>query len=336
MKLNDEADWPPIDWEKIGPKQAGRGRGINRLPDMPGLPDDPRLSAAGTYGGRIQRLVLKVLLEHEARGEIPTNGRFVFYELEQQGHVTKPKQGKRYGSGGQFSEQNVINALIVLRELGVIPWDWVEDETRTLHEWAYADSVAEFVHHHVEYARINPWPDVPPLLLVESRSLGGVLREMTSDYLVGIAPTNGQVGGFLHTKIGPALRNDRVVLYLGDEDLQGHQIEDNTRCVLEQLKGRPIDWRRIAITPEQIVQYGLGDRFVLKKDNRYKPPRTHRAWETEVLGQGVVRQIVRNALDDLLPEPLEDVLEREEEQRDEIRDLLAEHLGCAMTNMGRR
>ena len=50
-------------------------------------------------------------------------------------------------------------------------------------------------------------------MLVESRSLGRVLRAMTSEYLCSIAATNGQVGGFLHTEVAPILqRNDRVVL----------------------------------------------------------------------------------------------------------------------------
>jgi hypothetical protein len=46
-------------------------------------------------------------------------------------------------------------------------------------------------------------------MLVESRSLGRVLRAMTSEYLCSIAATNGQVGGFLHTEVAPILqRND--------------------------------------------------------------------------------------------------------------------------------
>jgi hypothetical protein len=319
MKTTNDEDWPDIDWSEL---QANKAE-AKGMAYMPGLPDDPRLSAAHTYGGRMQRLVWQVLLGHEARGEIPTNGRFVFYELEQAGHVTKPQKGKRYGSGGEFSEQNVINGLIELRELGVIPWDWIEDETRSLAEWEYADTVAEFVRNQVDYARINPWAGEPPLLLVESRSLGGVLREMTSDYLVGIAATNGQVGGFLHTKVGPVLQgNDRVVLYLGDEDLQGHQIEANTKSVLEKVAGRPIDWTRIAITPEQIEANNLGERFVLKKDKRYKPPREFRAWETEILGQGFVQQLVRTALDKLLPEPLKVVRQREARQRELVDEAL--------------
>jgi hypothetical protein len=267
-------------------------------------------------------LVLGVLLDHEASGELPTSGRFVFYELEGQGHVHKSRKGQsRRGHAGDFREQDVTDALTRLRDSGVVPWEWIEDETRALHEWEHAPSIAEYVQRAVDYARINPWPGEPPLLLVESRSLGGVLRAMTAEYLVGIAATNGQVGGFLHTKIAPALAdNDRAVLYLGDWDHQGHQIEQNTRAVLEQAAARGIGWTRIALTESQISERHLAPTW--KLDSRYRPPLEHEAWEAEQLGQGTIQAIVRDALDELLPRPLDDVLEQEQRQRDRVAALL--------------
>ena len=43
-------------------------------------------------------------------------------------------------------------------------------------------------------------------ILCESRSLAGVLRPIAYRYTVPVAATNGQVGGFLHTEVGPLLR----------------------------------------------------------------------------------------------------------------------------------
>ena len=265
--------------------------------------------------GSLQRIVLALLEEHREKGELPTNGRFVFYELEQRGVVRKSRAGEsRRGRVADLPrEQDVTDALTWLRAAGLVPWAWIEDETRTLHQWEYAATVAEFVAGQVEWARINPWRGLPPLLLVESRSLGGVLRSLAAEYLCPLAATNGQVGGFLHTDIVPLLDgNDREVKYLGDLDLQGGQIEGNTRDVLERLTGERA-WTRIAITAEQVAERGLEP--VLKKDHRYRPAREHEAWETEALGQGTVTALVRDALDRMLPEPLRDVQERERAER---------------------
>lgn len=270
----------------------------------------------------MQRAVLDVLERHRDNGELPTSGRFVFYELESAGVVRKSTRGEsRRGSVDDPREQEVTDALMRLRETGIVPWSWIVDETRTLHEWQYASTVAGYVRSSVENARINPWPGEPPLLLVEDRATAGVLRVMTAEYLCGIAATNGQVGGFLHTEVAPVLRdNDRAVLYLGDWDHQGRQIEENTRDVLERAAGRPIDWTRIAITTSQIAERGLTPRW--KQDHRYRPPLEHEAWEAEALGQGTIQRLVRDVLDAMLPEPLDDVVDREQEQRDAIAQLL--------------
>ena len=47
------------------------------------------LSSPNTKAGRLQRACLELLHEHERNGDIPTNGRFLFYELEQRGVIPK-------------------------------------------------------------------------------------------------------------------------------------------------------------------------------------------------------------------------------------------------------
>jgi hypothetical protein len=299
------------------------GRGGMRSRNITDGEIDPRLSAPDSAKGRMQRIVLDVLRSHDAKDELPTSGRFVFYELEGRGLVRKSSRGEsRRGSTDDPREQEVTDALTRLRDIGVVPWWWVVDETRVLYQWEHATTVADYLLGAVDRARVNPWRGAPPLLLVESRSLGGVLRAMTAEYLCSIAATNGQAGGFLHTEIVPILTdNDRAVLYLGDWDHQGHQIEANTRRVLERAAGRDIGWTRLAITAEQIAERGLIP--VWKRDNRYHPALEHEAWEAEALGQSAIVRLVREALDALLPEPLPDVLEREDQQRRLIRVHLA-------------
>ena len=283
---------------------------------------DDLLSRPDTCADRLQRAAYQLLLDHEASGEIPTNGRFIFYELYGHGVVFKRPPGEpRRGTSDRPGPMELTEALTVLRKLGLIPWDWIVDETRTLHYWRSASSVADYLRDSLDLARINPWEGEPPLLIVESRSLGGVLRSHMRRYLVPIAATNGQVGGFLHTDLVPLLAGaERPVIYLGDLDLQGEQIEDNTRSVIEEELGRTVEWERIAITMDQVEEHSL--TALDKADHRYRPAKTYEAWECEALGQREIIDLVTAALDRLLPEPLTDVLEREEDQRAELEEML--------------
>ena len=157
-----------------------------------------------------------------------------------------------------------------------------------------------------------------PTIITESRSLAGVLRAMCEDYRTRICSTNGQCGGFLHTRVAKILRPGDRVGYLGDYDLSGGHIEANTRKVLEEAIGGELDWERLALTREQVDQYALPS--ITKRDGRFKGDGgLHEAVETEALSQTRIVRIVRDWLDGLLPQPLDQVLAREEHERERLR-----------------
>jgi hypothetical protein len=262
----------------------------------------------------LREALLQLLAEHERDGALPTSNRFLYYELIARGIVSKERRGARR------PDQDANDALTHLRENGLIPWDWIVDETRTLLDYSGSPSIKEAVLDYLPSARLDLWQGKIILVLTESRSLAGVLRQIAWDYRIRIASTNGQCGGFLHTTIAPLLRDGDVppqVLYLGDYDLAGNQIEANTRSVLEQDAG-DLDWTRIALTAEQVEQYDLPT--IEKRDRRYNDGHPHLAVETEALSQKLIVDLLEAELTALLPEPLERVHEREARQRRALRN----------------
>jgi hypothetical protein len=167
---------------------------------------------------------------------------------------------------------------------------------------------------------LDPWRGRVPLILTESRSLAGVLRHIVREYRARSAATNGQCGGFLRTDVAPTLKPGDEVGYLGDLDLSGSHIEENTRRVLEREIGGALSWERIALTRLQVAAYSLP--VIIKHDRRYRDGDPHEAVETEAISQRVLIDILRAYLTNLLSEPLERVLEREQRQRVRIARLL--------------
>jgi hypothetical protein len=276
-----------------------------------------------TQIGRLRQACYDKLLQHERDGAIPTNGRFIFYELEQDGVIPKAYLNGDGTKRARTPAQNISDALLDLREAGLIPWDWIIDETREVSVWRSAKSLLDYIIDATEYARIDCWGDqLAPLTICESRATAGVLNRIGAEYLAPIAGTGGQCGGFLVTDVVPLLHgNSRQALYIGDLEIGGpaDQIEDNTRRYLEKHAGRSIDWTRIALTQAQVeANARLLDLVIEKTDRRTKPPRSYNAVECEAVGQVVLEQIFRNVLDRLLPEPLEAVLIREAAERETL------------------
>ena len=139
-------------------------------------------------------------------------------------------------------------------------WDWIIDETRSLDDYTGYPTIKQGALSDLPHIVLDPWRDRAPLVLTESRSLAGVLRSLTRDYACRIAATNGQCGGFLRTDIETDGCNAAGrVLYLGDLDLAGDQIEANTRGVLEREVGGALHWERLALTEQQVADVQLAD-----------------------------------------------------------------------------
>jgi hypothetical protein len=254
----------------------------------------------------------------------------VFYELEQRGIVPKAYRDASGNKRARTPAQDISDATMRLRQLGLVPWWWILDESRDVTVPRYAVTVYEYVLDTVELARINCWDgQLPPLIICEARATRGVLERIVYEYLCPITATGGQCGGHIVNEIVPLLKdNDRKVLYIGDCEVDGpgDQIEANTRTYIEQHTGRTFTsetWIKVALTVEQVNRSPRLRRLVIDKiDHRYKPPRPYQAIECEAVGQMALERMLRARLDALLPEPLADVLVREERQQAKVRRAL--------------
>ena len=293
------------------------------------------------YATKIETLrqaLLTLLAQHEFDDTLPTSARFLFYELVADGTISKkgivagfePRDGKAPAR----ADSDVINALTSLRKDRKIPWDWIVDETRQLESYVGPATMKAGLDAYLSAVRTDPWDGYAPLILTESRSLAGALRSLASEYQVRIAATNGQVGGFLHTDVVPALikpARDRLhpdkavrmrklqILYAGDWDLAGNDIESNTQDVIEEY--RQVEWDRMLLTAQQVTQYALP--VIQKSDSRFKNGGTHDAVECEALSQKLIVQIVQSHLDALLPAPLASFEAADDLERDRLRNLLS-------------
>ena len=188
----------------------------------------------------------------------------------------------------------------------MIPWGAIIDETREVEEATGYTSVAEGTRRVLEQITLDRWNGDPPFLIMESRSLGGALREICTNYGVAFAATNGQVGGFFIPMSSRGWKPTPRPL-LRRLDLAGNDIEANTRRVLEHEVGA-LRWERLMLTAAQVKRYKLPS--IARTDNRFNNGGAHEAVETRALSQSSMVQLLRSRLGRLLPEPLDRVLER--------------------------
>src|SRR5262249_34451818 len=153
--------------------QAAEAR--TRTPEPIGrrrLPGNAMRKAASKIGA-LRELLFKLLQKHKRDDAIPTNARFLFYELVQSGDLSKEQKPRVDDKKGRRPDQDLHDALTDLREGDRIPWKWIVDETRSLEDYTGYASVKAGVLAKLPYIKLDPWKSRAPLILTESRSLLG-------------------------------------------------------------------------------------------------------------------------------------------------------------------
>jgi hypothetical protein len=271
----------------------------------------------GSKAERIERALLDELRALRADALLPTSGRFLFYRLESLRVVERQALGSDGRPRGRQPRQDVADVLTDLREARVVAMDEVVDRTRGVLDLRGFASLEQAAERWIAQAPLDPWDGDAPMLWVESESLAGVLEPLAIEYRVPVVPLRGQGGTWLLGADVPRfVRDGTRVLYLGDLDLSGGQIEQSARARAEAYAGVELDWRRLALTERQARRYRLAP--IVKSDRRYRPVRWHEAIETEALDQRVLVRIVREALNRLLPRPLVEVVGDEQAERERL------------------
>jgi hypothetical protein len=236
--------------------------------------------------------------------------------------------------------------LAVYREHGIMPFQWITDNTRTRFQADLYDSKDAALREIARLYRRDLWrsQDRHVEVWCESDSIAGVLDDITWDYGVALLPCRGQAPKrFVWDSAQAYAQASKPVLclYVGDFDPNGldigKSVEERLRWYLPPGDRVDVEFRRLAIEPQQVHYLGLvghsvnpnvshkqRDRFFSACD-AYGIPRE--AVEAEALDPVILRAMVKGAIEACI-DPRQWALELAVEEA-ERRDLFAMIGGAA-------
>jgi hypothetical protein len=195
----------------------------------------------------------------------PITGRGIGYKLFTAGWI--PSMDRR-------PMQQVYRLLKEARERGMIPWEWIVDETRDLERVSCWQNPAAFVRTVRRAYRRDFWGQQPVRVEVwsEKGTIRGVLAPVLDEYGVGFRVMHGFSGAT--TIYDVAQDNDGrelVVLYCGDWDPSGmwmseHDLPDR----LAKYGGDHVSVKRVALTKPDLKKLPSFPAKDKQKDPRYE------------------------------------------------------------------
>jgi hypothetical protein len=199
--------------------------------------------------------------------------------------------------------QRVYRLLKLAREQGMIPWEWIVDETRELERASSWDDPAAFVRTVSRAYRRDFWNQQPVRIEVwsEKGTVRGVLSPILDKYGVGFLPVHGFNSATSTHNIsvsddGRPLLN----LYVGDYDPSGMCMSEvDLPARFDKYGGDHVSIKRIALRQEHLPDLPSFPASDKRKDPRYPwfvRNYGHRCWELDALDPNDLRAMVEKAI----------------------------------------
>ena len=235
----------------------------------------------------IQDAVLKIFGELEPRLTV----RQIYYALTVRGVIPKTEAGYRK-TGYQLGR---------MRELGIIPYGWIADNTR----WKikpHSDNSLEDALARWQYSyRRDLWNDQSDYveIWVEKDALAGVMSSITDEYDVPLYVARGYSSKtFLYeaAEYIKAIGKPTYIYHFGDHDPSGVDAAYKIRDGLIE-HGADVHFERVAVTLDQIKAMNLPTRPTKRSDPRSKGWGDKPSVELDALPAPVLRELVRECIE---------------------------------------
>jgi hypothetical protein len=227
-------------------------------------------------------------------------------------------------------------ALNRARLAGMVDWDAIEDRTRDVQSNSHWDSPSDIVRASANQYEIDKWEGQPYMVeaWIEKVALIGVIEEPCGDLDITFCACKGYSSQSEMWRAGQRLvtairrRNQiPVILHFGDHDPSGMQmtadIEGRLRMFVEHHTDRhEIIVRRVALTMDQVEQYGPPDNTAKQTDPRYPDyveAYGEACWELDALSPPDLVELVRTSVLEYRDEELWDArVAQEAEERGQL------------------
>lgn len=241
----------------------------------------------------------------------------------------------------QSQYQYLSESMKEARIDGRIPWDALEDRTRAtdagdhtyLDPTKRVDRNLEWFENTAERHYYPRWhgQDVYLEVWVEKEALAGIFGAICEELKVTTYPCRGYSSVTMLKDAAERFRKavesgrDPLILYFGDFDPTGQDIERNVRETIRDTFDVPIDVERIALNREQIDAHELPPQPAKSSDARYDTfveEHGDMAVELDALPPDTLKELVRDAVNERFDrDHFEDnVKPKQTEEREQIRE----------------
>lgn len=232
----------------------------------------------------------------------PCTVRNVFYRGVAKGIVDKTEH--EYKAVGRN--------LVQMRRSGMMPYDWLCDNTRWRHKPTTHDDLSSMLYDQQQFYRRAIWRDQPKYIEVwlEKDSMVGTIFPETSKWDIPLLPCRGYPSLTFLAESAEEIREQNkptTVFYCGDWDPSGvhisKKVEQELRAFCPEID---LTFQRLAINEEHIQMFDLPTRPTKASDSRSHSFKGESV-ELDAMDPRMLRRLVQRSIERLIDS---EILER--------------------------
>jgi hypothetical protein len=200
--------------------------------------------------------------------------------------------------------QKISRLLVQAREAGLIPWEWIVDDSRRTERephWLDLEQYASVIQR--SYRRdFWQYQQVRVVAISEKATVAGILRPVLDEYGVAFMALHGYNSATKVYELAQEIQNDsrvHVFLYVGDFDCSGmHMSETDLPQRLRRYGANGFFLERIALTADDTRK--LPSFPAKQNDPRYAwyvARYGHEAWELDAMDPNTLRDRIRVSIE---------------------------------------
>lgn len=264
-----------------------------------------------------------IIEEYAAIGIPKMTLRQLYYQLVSRGIIAnKPSEYSK-----------ISDILVEGRMAGIVDWEAIEDRLRVPYRPYHAASVSAAMRDIARQYKTDRQAGQPYnlLVIVEKDALSGVLRPVTSKYMIPLLVNRGYGSCTIMHDMYTSFSGDGrpgKILYIGDHDPSGKDMIRDVVCRIGEF-GYDVKIDPIALTWDQIEEYDPVPNPAKITDPRakgYIEKYGNISWEVDALRPNVLSKILEDSIIDHMDmDVYREVMEDESEDRKKLYEL-ADHL----------
>jgi hypothetical protein len=242
----------------------------------------------------------EIIAEYDELG-IKLNLRSLYYQFVARGFI--PNNDKSYDN---------LGALISdARLAGLIDWNAIEDQTRSLRSNNHWDSPEMIVGACAEQFRLDRWDDQTyrPEVWIEKDAAIGSIQAVCVKLDVPFFSCRGYTSQSEMWVAGQRMRRHikagqkPIIFHIGDHDPSGIDMSRDIQDRLELFIGDSIEFRRIALNMDQIREYNPPPNPAKLSDSRakdYIDRFGYESWELDALNPTKLVSLIEEGVHSIL------------------------------------